>query len=69
MQRLVLAVLLLAVLVGLLAVVALGVRAAVRSGSDAAERGKFGVVTVRKLAFAALIVLIAGASVGLLGGL
>ncbi|MBM9594795.1 hypothetical protein [Roseitranquillus sediminis] len=69
MQRLVLAVLILALLAGLVVVLALGLRAAARSGGAAFESGEFGNTTLQKLAYAALFVLIVGVSVGLLGGL
>lgn len=67
MQRLVLAALLLAVIVGVVAVFALGVRATRREGSLVPRESEGG--PVQKLAFAALFLLIAGVSTGLLGGL
>jgi hypothetical protein len=67
MQRLVLAALLLAILAGVVAILGLGLRSAAREGSlvPAESEGS----NVQKLAFAALILLIAGVSTGLLGGL
>ena len=67
MQRLVLAVLLLAIAVGVIAVFALGVRSMVREGNLVPRESEGG--SVQKLAFAALFLLIAGVSTGLLGGL
>ena len=67
MQRLVLAVLLLAVAVGVVAVFALGVRATAREGRLVPRESEGS--SVQKLAFAALFLLIAGVSTGLLGGL
>lgn len=66
MQRLALAVLLLALIAGVLWLASAGVRAAVRpDGPLRAEGG----VTLQKLAYAALFVLILGVSTGWLGGL
>lgn len=67
MQRLVLAALLLGILGGIVAIFGLGVRSAARDGNmiPAQTEGN----SVQKLAFAALILLIAGVSTGLLGGL
>ncbi len=67
MQRLVLAALLLAIIAGFVAVLVLGMRVAAREGrlSPGAPEG----TSVQKIAFAALILLIAGVSTGLLGGL
>jgi hypothetical protein len=67
MQRLVLATLLLAFLAGIVAVFVLGVRAAVRDGGLVPREAEGS--SVRKLAFVALFLLIAGVSTGLLGGL
>ena len=69
MQRLVLAVLLLAVLAGVVAVLASGLRAAVRARSEAAGDEPSEGATVQKLAYAALLLLILGTSTGVLGGL
>ena len=67
MQRLVLAVLLLALIAGVVAVFVLGWRATVREGGGLPRETEGG--SVQKLAFAALVLLIAGVSTGLLGGL
>lgn len=67
MQRLVLAALILAVVGGIAVVFALGVRATAREGGASPPDSEGG--PVQKLAFAALILLIAGVSTGLLGGL
>ena len=69
MQRLVLAVLLLAVLTGVVAVLAMGIRTAVRARSEAAGDEPSEGATVQKLAYTALLLLIFGTSTGLLGGL
>ena len=67
MQRLVLAALLLAIAVGVVAVFVLGVRATAREGRLMPRQSEG--TGVQKLAFAALFLLIAGVSTGLLGGL
>jgi hypothetical protein len=66
MQRLVLAALLLSIVAGFVAVFALGVGVSLRQG--VIPRESEGSI-VQKLAFAALVLLIAGVSTGLLGGL
>lgn len=67
MQRLVLAVVLVALVAGIVAVLTLGWRDAMR------EKGRLPAVSegtqMQKLAFAALFLLIAGVATGLLGGL
>ena len=67
MQRLVLAALLLAIVIGIVAVFVLGWRATVREGGGFPRDTEGS--TVQKLAFVALVLLIAGVSTGLLGGL
>lgn len=67
MQRLVLAALLLAVVAGLATVFALGWRAVVREGGGTRRESEGS--GVQKLAYLALILLIAGVSTGFLGGL
>jgi hypothetical protein len=67
MQRLVLAALLLAILAGIVAIFGLGIRSAAREGSLIPARSEGS--NMQKLAFAALVLLIAGVSTGLLGGL
>jgi ABC-type nickel/cobalt efflux system permease component RcnA len=67
MQRLVLAALLLAIIAGFVAVLVLGVRATVRDGGMIPRESEGS--SLQKLAFAALVLLIAGVSTGLLGGL
>ncbi len=67
MQRLILAVLFLGAIAAILAVLVLGVRATVRDGGAVPRESEGG--PVQKLAFAALFLMIAGVSTGLLGGL
>lgn len=67
MQRLVLAALLLAVLAGIVAVFGLGLRASAREGGIVPRQTEGS--SVQKLAFVALVLLIAGVSTGILGGL
>lgn len=67
MQRLVLAALLLAIIAGVVAIFGLGLRAAAREGRLLPSEPEG--TSVQKIAFAALILLIAGVSTGLLGGL
>ena len=67
MQRLVLAALLVAIVGGAVAVLALGLRATVHERGWASHGSEGS--AMQKLAFAALVLLIAGVSTGLLGGL
>ena len=67
MQRLVLALLLLAVAAGLAALLFGGLRSATRDAQTGEPETRGGIM--RKVAFAALFILIAGAALGLLGGL
>ena len=66
MQRLVLAVLLLALLIALLSVAAAGVRASLGPGGRLRDDGG---ALLQKLAYVALFLLIFGVSTGWLGGL
>lgn len=67
MQRLVLVVLLLAAAAGIIAILAAGWRAGMAQSAGSSPRYEGN--DVQKLAYAALILLITGASTGLLGGL
>ena len=66
MARLVLAILILGAAAGGISVLVLGLRATLRESNEA---GPGGGMTVQKLAFVALMLLILGVSVGWLGGL
>ena len=67
MQRLVLAALLLAIFAGVVAIFGLGLRSVAREGRLLPSEPEG--TNVQKIAFAALVLLIAGVSTGLLGGL
>ena len=67
MQRLILAALFLGAIAAVIAVLALGWRATARDGGIVPRESEGG--SVQKVAFAALFLLIAGVSTGILGGL